>query len=489
MEETKRLRHLLMIVLENSESIQEDEGKSQIYEAELELQTVRKKNSDLRYIMSQTNNELDSLKAKLNILQRHKKKHKLKKKLAKLKSEYENHEKIIKDNKNSFEIKEKELMTRIKNVRILGIEKLQLLKELENKHKCNNMVFNDIIQDLESKNNKKIDIENFKNPETTNKTPKLSNPPRLLIKMHQILKKKKMFISVLLSLLDKNSNGLIYIDNLIKGLSLYGKKIKKKYIQEILNIIGTTSNYIALRILEDLYDDYEYNNINYLSSSDDEVKINKKNITRLSFSNPEQDVITVKTVETSNNILNTVSDRSKNLAFIMIPTVNLSQINELLNEIKLKMSALNLPKVKLISILFGSNFDPDELISRETLINYFMSSSLKFQNLNDIQLITNFLLEPINIKKITIEEANNLKGSIREINQKLQKILPDWSLFTECEEKKFEELLKDKVSNEYKKIRNLCLRIDKNNEGIIKIEELLKVFFELNIIVSDKMSE
>lgn len=104
---------------------------------------------------------------------------------------------------------------------------------------------------------------------------KNKNPPRLFRKMIEVTRERSLMISVFLTLLDKNNNGLIEIEEIKKGCFLHGRPIKIKHVNEALRIMNIQDKVIPLKLIEQYIDKYEYED-DYSSSSEEEAVIQTK---------------------------------------------------------------------------------------------------------------------------------------------------------------------------------------------------------------------
>jgi hypothetical protein len=193
-------------------------------------------------------------------------------------------------------------------------------------------------------------------------------------------------MSVFLSLLDKNNNGMINLETFLNGISQYGKKIKRKHLDEVFTMIGTQLNYIPVTKFDELYENYRFV-ADYQTSSDEEVKSPKKpeKIEKKTLSpEPKKENIEIKKTPPLAAI------KPKEIIIKSIPAVKVTELQNILLEIKLKMMSSKLLKNKLIQSLFGTSFDPDVSINFSQLFDYLSNSGLKLQNKEELKLLQNF---------------------------------------------------------------------------------------------------
>ena len=277
--EARRLKYLLEGLLEHPGSMNAEEYSQRNFEIGIEFQALKKENLELSQAIVQANHSLDSLNAKMSKFIKKTRKTNFKKILKELKSEYEYLQSTLTADTETFQNKENDIIERIRKERIIGAEILQKLERLESRSHELTIISKEMKSKLNLSKSRVIGAKrNYSLLVVAESSSplKLENPPRLFVKINQILKKKKMLISVFLSLLDKNNTGLLSIDNFISSMKDFGKKIKRKYIQQVMDSVGATLSYIPLRLLENLFEKYRYANDNYVSSSDEDAKIMKK---------------------------------------------------------------------------------------------------------------------------------------------------------------------------------------------------------------------
>lgn len=490
--EACRLCYLLERVLcyDNSNNSRSLEAPSLVG---VEIQSLLNENVQLSQATSQAMHELSSLKSKLSSLENKKKQEKLKKKIAGLKKQSEALKKTIIDEQNTFDVAEKELNDRVTNQKNIETHSLLKLEKLEIRFNQQEMIIKEMKRSLNLKANaftgKKRALTVINN-ENSDKSPiKLGNPPKLLMKIHQILKKKRMIVSVFLSLIDKYNNGVMTTEHFIQSLKENGKNVKMKYVEEVLGLMGMPGTNIYLYELDDFYEKYRYD-INYYSSSSDNEDLPKNSKSPKTPKSPQSPKSPkrpdAESIVPSTGLINLIKTENNDKKLIPLPSS--SEIFPALQEIKNKMVLLNNPKATLIYLLFGNDFDPNLLLNSNELYNILNAFGLSLSKETDLKLLGRYLVEPEGTDGILESEINNIKESIKNISKKLQKILPDWEVYSEDQEKDFEKILNDFILSNKEKIKKNCIENDKTQEGSIKISDFILILKTLGMDFNDKIN-
>ncbi|OMJ78553.1 hypothetical protein SteCoe_21616 [Stentor coeruleus] len=487
-DEAKRLMFLLESVASDYSNINSSEYEGHKSHMAIELQSLRKENIQLSKSTTQTLHELDILKGKLKNLDKHKHKKGRKAKIIKFKQQKSQGIKDLNNIIEEYHKSEKELIEKIRIEKDHGKEKLIELEAYEKKISEQDRMISEMKQKF----------ERFKNASKARKTLtfmpmkfrdealiKLINPPRLLVKINQILKKKKMLVTVFLSLLDKNNNGLLHINAFFSGMKEYGQKIKPKHIQEISKLLGSSLTYIPLIKIEEMYEKYKYDNEYKSSSSEDELPIRKKSQQRTP--SPPKPII-VSSYEVRKDSYRPLPSPVKEIEVKPIPAVSVNEIMGILDEIKEKMCLSKLPKSKLVTALFGYDFDPDEGISIEILMEFLVKSQLGLNNGPMVRLLARFLIEPDGLKAIKENEIPKLRGTIRGMSRKLIKILPDWDVFNDKDVDGFRKLLNDQMKSNWKKIKKAFEDDDDGKSGFIEFLRMQNLLRNLEVVFTEKMN-
>lgn len=457
-----------------------------------ELQALRKENFLLKKHSGQAYHDLEILKAKLYTLENRKQKKIIKAKIAKLTKEKLEITKIYEKIDEDFNKTEKELTEKVQKEMRIEEAKIKELDENDRRIIEQERVINDMKQKMEalklaSKAKRTMTFMSIKIREEV--LIKLMNPPRLLVKINQILKKKKMLITVFLSLLDKNNNGLMHPLAFMARMKDYGLKVKARHLQELSKLLGTNFNYIPLRKIEEMFDKYKYDNEFISSSSEDEGPAARKSYQKP----PSPPLIIVPSHikepkdENNTNSFDNPNDQSKPIEKIL-PCVTINDITEILEEIKDKMIVFKLPKNKLFSMLFGYDFDPDEGIGLNEFVDYLEKSPLDLQNRDQNTLLTRYIIEPERMKNIKESEIYKLKGTIREFCRKLARTLPEWEIFSDGDIAIFKKFLNENLRKCYKDILRTVKKIDEKQEQKVRFSEFLYLLKDFDIDFSEKMN-
>ncbi|OMJ95820.1 hypothetical protein SteCoe_716 [Stentor coeruleus] len=491
-DEANKLMHLLnkLDSQNNAKHFGEYEGRKSGIATE--LQALRKENLLLKKSSGQAFHDLEILKAKLYNLENRKQKKIIKAKIAKLTKEKLEIMKVCEKIDEDFEFTEKELIEKVQKEMKVEEENIRVLEENERRIIEQDKAINDMKQKVEtlklaSKAKRTMTFMSIKIREEV--LIKLMNPPRLLVKINQVLKKKKMLITVFLSLLDKNNNGLMHPLAFMARMKDYGLKVKARHLQELSKLLGTNFTHIPLRKIEEMFDKYKYDNEYISSSSEDEGPTNKKSSQKPS--SPSL-IIVPSSIQELNKELNTSSFENPNThskpSEKILPCITINDITEILEEIKDKMLIFRLPKNKLFSMLFGYDFDPDEGLGLNEFIDYIEKSPLNLQNRHQNTLLIRYIIEPEKIKHVKESEIYKFKGTIREFCRKLARTLPDWEIFSDMDIENFKKLLNENLRKCYKDIMKTVKKIDEKQEQKIKFSEFLNLLKDFDIDFPEKMN-
>lgn len=485
LEEAKRLMYLLGKITSENPFIHFGESEGHKSQISNELQMLRKENLHLNKLTTQALHDLDILKTKLSTLEKHKQKKILKAKIGKFKIQKLEVQKMSDKLIEEFSITENDLSSKIFIQQEIHNNKLNELDLNERRLILQEKMINDMKQKLEmfklaSKAKRTQTFMSLKIREEV--FTKLMNPPRLLVKIDQVLRKKKMIIAVFLSLIDKNNSGLMHMNAFIAGMKTYGLKIKPRHINEISKLLGSDFTYIPLRKIEEMFDKYKYDNAYKSSSSEDEGPKGMKNrknhvVAPVVIIPPEVKKEEVKPLPSPIKVIEKT-----------MPFVSVCELTGVLDEIKEKMYLSRLPKSKLVTALFGYDFDPDEGITIEPLMDFLSKSHLNLKNDHNNRLLARFLLESEGLKTIKESEIPKLKGTIRDFSRKLARILPDWEVFSDSEIETFRNILNTQMMKNYKRIVKAIEDIDKAQEKKIEFIRFQNLLRNLDINFSERMN-
>ncbi|OMJ92961.1 hypothetical protein SteCoe_4182 [Stentor coeruleus] len=484
-DECTRLRHHLEeIMIQKQISFTSLEYEEKLFRQNMDINSLREENIQYSQDLNRAREEIVMVKDKImmleNPLKKKKKTSRKKQELQKLKNEI-------------LEIKDK-----IDSSKVVYSEKeTKLREEAENLVKTNEMI-NEKIQASDLKlQEQNIILEqlrtqmmnhekDFKRSQTigapslsTFSIRKMLNPPKLFQKIFSVISKKQMITDVFFSLMDKNSNGNIDSNEIYQYMLANGCKVKKKYIQEALNFFGITNNSIPITLFQENYDKYEYNMINEESSSEEITDEPKRIISKLTYHNtipnlPEGIIIP------ENSQVKIVREEKK------IFTVKKEEIKDVLDEIVMKMRVAKLPKSKLLSKVFGNDFNADEGITIGALADTLSSCSLNVGNKEKNYLLARFLMEPEGVSEIVEKSLKDLKSDILLICKRFSKLFIDWEVFTEEE---VQEIMNE-IHQELGKIKDdlykRCQDHDKDKKGFIDFSVFRSITEEAGVQFSDR---
>ena len=386
---------------------------------------MKKEMQDTQYELNQVREENGHLKDKLLVLEKKNKKPSPRSlEMNILRDEYENLKILQKATEESFLEREKKLIIEIENVKSLHQEDLSKLKNLEKNLEERFFVIQGLqkqLSYLKSEQSKPQDAISF--PNSPSGATKLSQPPRAFIKINEIAKEKHLLVSVFLSLLDKNNNGLIDSVEFRKGILLHGRYLKQKHVDSLLALLGCGKKNIPIRSLEDLLEKYEYND-NYSSSSEEEVKEpTKMNIEKLRSKevkpDPRYNEVVVPEITVVPNIAKEIE----------VGLVKVVEISDVMERIRLHMQERYFPKNRFLNVLFGNCFDPDTPVTADEIAEALRNNSVFLGSGEEIARFCRFLVEPEGIESMPASRIKVLKGKVLDFSKKLQKSIPDWNVF------------------------------------------------------------
>ena len=475
--EACRLKFLIERIVSNETPMTLTDFHSTSSHLAVEVQSLKKENIHLTQSKFQAEHDLQSLESKLSKLEHKRSEEKLKKKMKKFSKILSEKQKSYQDQSLVLRSKQEDLENLLDVERKTNLNKLNELEKNEKRIQQQDLLINEMKEKMD-----KDKIIRSRRHQTfmpsairENLEIKLMNPPRLLVKLNQILKKKKMLVSVLLSLLDTNNNGQVHHSTFITVAKSYGKVMKQKHLDEINKILSTDSRYIDLNKLEELYERYKYEE-SYKSSSDEEVKNVRKPQTASPASPsspklPEEK----KSVPKPVLILQPVPEKKEK----KVAMLKVDQISHLFEIIRSQMVQKKMHKGKLAGFLFGNNFDPDEQLSI-TEVERLLKENCKFEGLNEL---ARYLVEPecIEMKE---SEYLKLKECLRNGCRKVLRHLPEWEVFTDEENEEFSKVLKSNLTVKYQKLTRFCMKIA---ESRVKFEEFIEALKAAEIFLADRM--
>jgi hypothetical protein len=292
---------------------------------------------------------------------------------------------------------------------------------------------------------------------------KSKHPPRLFVKIWEVSKSKNMLMSVFLSLLDKNNNGLIEAEELRKGINLHGKLIKRKHVDQVLKLMNMATNTIPLRTLEQLIEKYEYGE-RYSSSSEEEiVEPIRPRAEKLRFKDVRPDP-KMNEFQVPQNYA--PPPKFKESEVTLIKPEELSKVFE---RIRLQMAEKMMQKNRCINMLFGNYLDPEQQVTIQELSEHLQNGGIFLGSNDEILKLSKFLLEPDGVERLKDSDHKSLKGKMSDFSKKFNKYLPSWPILDRF---KLHVLTFSIVS------KNKSLLLSRN---LIKLEEFHEMMKNLGI--------
>lgn len=485
---------------------------------------LKKENQDLLENIESLKEVNANLQQKIHELEVNNKKFRPKKtEIAGLKSEIKRlKEEISKTNSQALMDKEKS-SAEIDHLR-------QIIAEYENSSKKTQLQlrsYESTIENLEAEGEflKKNSLNQSKSTEKSkNKCRhKSKNPPKLFSVLHSIVQSKKMFIGVLLSLIDKNNIGIIEKEDFFQKIRKYSSQVKRKYIDEIIASIGHKGTLISLNKLEGLYDQYEYDDYFENSSSSDqdfekkvikgpkdsgnilesqrelEKKDSPQSLKENILEQPteildfEEDIESdtkspLKTENSTLKLKETVikpeeipsvpKETPAKLEVIPLKPKKLamepqkpvckdpvdSKLSEILKHMYFKFQISRVSKKSIQSLLFGS-LRADQSISKSLFSSILKSPPLNISDLSDQECLFNYFGEHLSVLSI----VHKLEGS-----------LDDWTILTGEEEDEYDEIVSEFVDEHHDTLLNKCLELDPGQSGTIKAADFLNILQDCN---------
>lgn len=469
-DELTRLRyHLDAVMRDNSISYGMLEFEERLQGVAQEIEKARAKNLDYGRNLASAREELADIVEKIRNLGSPTKRKKTQK------SQKQYIDRMIKEGeeiltnmrleRELFEDQKKKTFSEIETLQRQNREILETIKITENKLKEQNLIADQLKSQIS--NHEKEVKRSQTNILSVNsyRVRKLKDPPKLFQKIYMIINKKKMFLDIFFTLMDKNSNGIIDIDEIYNCLSMYGNKIKKKYIFEAFRLMEISGSSIPLSIIQEYYEKYEYKFIEEDSSSEEEavVETQKKKVEKLTYKAPSgflPEGVILPTNSVGERIIREVK---------MVPMVQVTELKQLILEIQKKMQKLRLGKNKLLSTVFGSDIDPDEFLTVEKLVFTLKFSPLNLNSDQDIELLCKYLVQPENKTEVPEDQIKDFKSELLKVCKKLSNLFEEWPVYSQDDLEKSLESIKHFISQNKTLILQACLEQDKKQTNSIKI--------------------
>ncbi|OMJ94863.1 hypothetical protein SteCoe_1890 [Stentor coeruleus] len=485
-DECTRLRHHLEeIMIQKHISFASLDFEEKLFRQNMDINTLRQENIEYSQALSKAREDIVVVKDKIssieNPLKKRKKTSRKKQELQKLKSEILDIKEKIESDKIKYAENEKKLLEEAENLNKINDTISDKIQATEFKLQEQNIILEQLRTQMmnhekDFKRSQTIDAPSL----STYRTKKLQNPPKLFQKIFSVVNKKQMITDVFFSLMDKNSNAMIDSDEIYQYMLANGCKVKKKYIQEALNLMASTNNSIPLTLFQEHYDKYEYKIVDEESSSEEVVEVPKKVVQKLSHHvvdniMPEGPLIPEVTVGTR-----VIREEKK------IKTVKLEEIKEVLDEIVMKMRAMKLPKSKLLSKVFGNDFNADEQIGIDALADMLSLCSMNFGNKEKNYLLARFLIEPEGVSEILEKSQKDLKSDILLISKRFTKLFTDWEVYTDQEAKQTMHSIFENLSKIKPHLSQNCSKHDLDHKGWIDFSTFQTIINNAGVKFSDR---
>ena len=260
-DECTRLKHHLEEIMKQKDPIH---SNSNLFEKNIQQfmlsNSLKKENHELSSALVARNEEISKLKLKIQENEHKKKKsgqrkgntHNLKQEIQKLKE-------LLENTKKFSEKKETDTNAELFRLKKQAEDYENNQKIFEKKIKEYLLIIESLSQEV--KIVKKDSIKASLNQQIFN-VKKKKNPPKFLLMLNSIVQSKKMIFGVFLSLIDKNNIGIIDTEEFVVKIRKFCEKFNKKLLDPVLSSIEYKRGIISLNKLEQLYDEYDYNNYN-----------------------------------------------------------------------------------------------------------------------------------------------------------------------------------------------------------------------------------
>lgn len=480
-DELTRLRfNLDGVMRDNSISLGMLEFEQSLQEIAMEISATKDRNLEYGKNLASAREELADIVGNIRNLESptKRKKNKMTKKqeIDKMKSEIEEINEKLASDLESFENRKKKIYTDTENIQKQNRDLLEALKIIETKLKEQNLIADQLKSQMSNHEKEVKRSQTNILSISSYRVRKLKDPPKLFQKIYMIIHKKKMFLDIFFTLMDKNSNGIIDIDEIYNCLTMYGNKIKRKYILEAFRLMEISGTSIPLSIIQEYYEKYEYKLIEEDSSSEEEVvEQQKKKVERLNYRNVSGNLaegVIIPNVTVGERVVREVK---------MVPMVQVGEVKELLMEIQRKMQKLRLGKNKLLSTVFGSDIDPDELLTSDKLATTFKNCILNLKSEPDIELLSRYLVQPENKTELPETEIKDQKSELLKVCKKLSNLFEDWPVFTQEDLITSLESIKHKISPQKSSIQEACTQQDPHKTGSIPLSSFKQICKDLPI--------
>ena len=481
-DELTRLRyHLDAVMRDNSISFGMLESEERLQVMAEEAEKTRQKNIDYAMMLTNAREELGDIMEKIRGLESPTKRKKSQKhEIERMRKEGEDILANMRLEREAFEDQRKKIFTEIETLQRQNRETLETIKITETKLKEQNLIADQLKSQIS--NHEKEVKRSQTNILSLNsyRVRKLKDPPKLFQKIYMIIHKKKMFLDIFFTIMDKNSNGIIDIDEIYNCLSVYGNKIKKKYIFEAFRLMEISGTSIPLSIIQEYYEKYEYKFIEEDSSSEEQEEAAvaltlKRNVEKLTYKAPTgflPEGVILPTSTVGERIVREVK---------MVPFVQVSELKPVLLEIQKKMQKLRLGKNKLLSTVFGSDIDQDEFLTVDKLVFTFKFCPVSISSDQDAELLCKYLVQPENKTELPEDQIRELKVELLKVCKKLSNLFVDWPVYSQDDLSKSLESIKQKISQSKSFVFEACCQQDLKQTSSISLSSFQDICKDLSI--------
>lgn len=236
----------------------------------------------------------------------------------------------------------------------------------------------------------------------------LTDPPNIFIKINRILTKKKLTIDEFLKKIE-NTNDIINLTKFFDVINNYGEQIDDKDIKSFFkHIKDNLDKYLSVQTLIFIYELTDFSANRSFSHAESHQK--PKDIIELS--DPKSVLISENLAKSQINI-----DQK------LVPCVKLEDLKDTLTHINFRLQLHRLSKSDVAKI-FASG-PKDQNIDFKSLNDLFQRQPFTLDNINNIHMLSRFLLENKQEKFISVDKISQLNKPHFEISQNLLGLFDD----------------------------------------------------------------
>ena len=275
-------------------------------------------------------------------------------------------------------------------------------------------------------------------------------PSKFFKRIHQIIKEKFMFLSVFLSFLDRDNTGFTYQEDLKKGTAYNGKYLKDSDISYALNIMGCTTRQIPIKLIEQWYEKFSFDELGY----DEDQSIKRKQ---------KVEAVSRSTQFEPMSIKNTQSGK-----------VEFKDISFVFEQIKMIMLEREIPRHKTILHIFKEDYSMELVVKNFELKNMFIHSILEINSDSTMAKFCEFL----------VEGGELGSNTFREILKKFNRHLPDWKIIDRFwAHMEMRSIFKQNSQD----IIEMCHKSRDNVNQLISLQELSEIIKKFGFFAEDAL--